>query len=75
MSDWDMEVYVASAGVEMTVSCRNQEAYGKAKEYLTSIGANCGPPGQVRKRPEFFYLQDEQQLRSLLGLLKAQLRK
>jgi len=53
----------------MTISCGNEEAYNKAREYLTKIGADCGPPAPGRTKPEFFYLQNEQQLRSLLDLL------
>ncbi len=66
-----MDVYTASTGVEMTISWPNEEDYQKGKEFLTKMGANCGPPGQVRKRPEFFYLQNMEQLRALLELRKS----
>jgi len=54
MPNWDMDVYIASAGVEMTISCGDEGAYDKAREYLTKIGADCGPPAPGRKKPEFF---------------------
>jgi len=67
----EMDVYTASAGVQMTIWWPSEEAYQKGKEFLTRMGANCGPPGQVRKRPEFFYLQNEEQLHALLELRKS----
>lgn len=66
-----MDVYTASAGVQMTIWWPSQKAYQKGREFLVGIGADCGPPEPGRTKPEFFYLQNEQQLRSLLALRKS----
>jgi hypothetical protein len=71
MPDWDMDVYTASTSVEMTISWPSHEDYQRARELLVKMGADCGPPAPGRKKPEFFYLEDEQQLRSLLELRKS----
>jgi hypothetical protein len=71
MSELEMDVYTATTGVQMTIAGADEQQYQMGKEFLTRMGANCGPPGQSRKRPEFFYLQDEQQLQSLLEFRKS----
>ena len=70
-----MDVYTASTGVQMTIWWANEEDYKKGREFLVKMGADCGPPAPGRKRPEFFYLQNEQQRRSLLALRKSLSRK
>lgn len=67
----DVYVYTVATGVVVTISWANEEDYKKAKTFLTAIGADCGPSAPDRKTPEFFYLQNEQQLRTLLELRES----
>lgn len=71
MPSLEMDVYTASTGVEMTIWWANEEDYQKGREFLTRMGANCGPPEKNRKKPEFFYLQNLEQLQSLLEFRKS----
>ena len=66
-----MDIYTASTGVQMTIWRPSEEAYQKGREFLVKMRADCGPPNQTRERPEFFYLQDREQLRSLMKFRKS----
>jgi hypothetical protein len=69
-----MDIYTATTGIEMTIKWSNEDEYQLGKQFLKDMGAGCGPPGEVRARdqkPEFFYLENEQQLEALFKFMQS----
>ncbi len=69
MSNFEMNIYVASTGVQMTITWDNEEQYRLGKKLLTDMGAIVVPAnGETR---EFFGLDNKQQLASLLKFMQS----
>lgn len=69
-----MDIYTATTGVEMTIKWANEEEYQLGKKFLTDMEAGCGPPDKARdhdQKPEFFYLENEQQLEALFKFMRS----
>lgn len=72
MANLDMDIYIASSGVQMTIALRSEDEYQKVKKLLTGMKASSGPPDAPRQdKPEFFYLQDKQQFDELCEFLRS----
>ncbi len=55
----------------MTLSWNNEEEYRLGKKFLTYMDAACGQAVEANSdKPEFFYLQNEQQLDALFEFRK-----
>lgn len=66
-----MDIYTVTTGVEMTLSWANEEEYRLGKKFLTDMGTACGQSSERNvDKPEFFYLQNEQQLDALFAFRK-----
>jgi hypothetical protein len=68
MQKYKMDIYTVTTGVQMTLSWDTGEEYQLGKKFLTDMGAACSQSGKANTgKPEFFYLQNEQQLESLFA--------
>jgi hypothetical protein len=69
-----MDIYTAATGVQITIKWANEDEYQRGRKLLTDMGADCGQPGEMRARdqkPEFFYLENEQQLEALFEFMRS----
>lgn len=72
VSNLTMDVYIASTGVQMTIALESEDQYQRVREFLSGMKANSGPTGAPwQEKPEFFYLQDQQQFASLCEFLRS----
>lgn len=74
MLNLEMDIYTATTGVEMTIKWASENEYQLVKKFLTDMGAGCGPPSRVRaagQRPEFFYLENDEQFHALLNFMRS----
>ena len=68
-----MDIYMAFNGVQATMRWPDEEAYRRGRDLLRAMG--CGS-GDIRddfdpQKPEFFYLENDQQLDALYELRHA----
>ena len=71
MTKLKMEIYTVSTGVEMTLSWDNEADYRLGRQFLTDMDTACGQSREASAdKPEFFYLQNEQQLDALFEFRK-----
>ena len=73
ISRYCMDIYMAFNGVQATMRWPDEEAYRRGRDLLRAMG--CGS-GDIRddfdpQKPEFFYLENEQQLDALYELRHA----
>lgn len=68
----EMDIYTQSTGVQMTIAWANEEEYQLGKKFLTDMGALDFPSDEVRReKPEFFYLENRQQLEALFEFRRS----
>ena len=74
MSNFKMEFYFQSHGVEVTFDCRTEENYLLVKAFLQEkLGLHASPDEPDRTDPIFYYIETQQQkdtLFSFLGTLR-----
>lgn len=73
MSRYCMDIYMVFNGVQMTIRWPDEEAYRRGRDLLRAMG--CGS-GSARddfdsQKPEFFYLENEEQLDALSRLRRT----
>lgn len=62
----EMDVYIQTNGVQMTIAWTNEEEYQIGRNFLMNLGASCGQSSERRHdKPAFFYLENENQLEAL----------
>ncbi len=67
-----MDIYTADIGVQMMVAWANEDEYQLGRKFLVDIGALEFPSDDARgTKPDFFHLQNEQQLDALLRFRKS----
>jgi hypothetical protein len=72
MANLDMDVYIASTGVQMTIALESEDQYQRVKKFLIGMNANSGSIDAPRpEKPEFFYLQNQQQFDVLCDFLRS----
>ena len=68
MSKYKMDIYTAATSVQMTISWDTAEHYSLGRQFLIGIDAGCGQPcDPSAENPEFFYLQNREELDALLS--------
>lgn len=68
----EMNIYTATTGVQMTIDWANEDEYQLGKAFLASLGVRCfDSPDARASKPEFVYLENEQQLKSLFEYLRS----
>jgi hypothetical protein len=66
MRRFEMEIYTAHDGIEMTIAWANEEEYRLGQVFLKDMaGGPCGGSEFDPDRPEFYYLETKQQLDAL----------
>ena len=71
-ASYEMEIYLAASGVEMTLLWPSQEGYRLGREFMSKMGA--GPISRSPDRvgdPEYYYLENDQQSEALSAFRKA----
>lgn len=72
MPTLDMEIYTAFNGVQMTIAWADEAEYQAGKEFLIGLGAFDIPFAATRAdRPEFIYLETEQQRDALFEFRRS----
>ncbi len=72
MVNLEMDIYTQATGVQMTIAWANEEEYQLGKKFLTDMDAGCGQSSDRRgEKPEFFYLESEQQLEALFQFRRS----
>ena len=72
MSNFKMEFYFQSHGVEVTFDCRTEENYLLVKAFLQErLGVPASPEDTERTDPIFCYIETEQQKETLFSFLRT----
>ena len=67
-----MDIYNTATGVEMTIRWPTEEDYQRGRKFLDVMGASCGPLSERHLgKPEFFCLENDQQLKALFEFRRA----
>lgn len=69
----EMDIYTQATGVQMTLAWPNEEDYQLGKKFLIDIGALYFPSDEEprRDKPEFFCLENREQLESLFEFRRS----
>ena len=72
MLNLKMDIYTRATGVQITIAWVSEEEYQLGKTFLEDLGASCGQSSERRgERPAFYYLENEDQLKSLYQFMRS----